>query len=386
MKITTIKCKKCKKEIPTNSKFCCYCGKKIEKKSEKRADGRYEKSITINGKRKTFYGKTKAELNKKILLYQQEVEESQKLGVLLIDYKDEYLPTLSESTQRGYSHALRVLSETFSDDMVASIRTADIQQCIDSMPISYTTKTKRNHLAVFSSVFSFGIRKGRYGIEHNPCDYIQAKGKKSTKRRIATEEEIRIIFDNVDKPFGLFAFFVLLTGCRKGEALAVCYEDIDRDKNVLHITKSLSWKGVKPFIKTPKTDSGIRDIYIPEQLMLQIPKKVKGYLFTDENSELIKETYYQRAWDSYCANVGLKQYAVDNGITTITAHCLRHNYATLLNEAGIDITQAKRLLGHANEATTKDVYTDISNRRAKENNQKIMRKIDEELSHIISLD
>ena len=113
MKITTIKCKKCKKEIPNNSKFCCYCGKKIEKKSEKRADGRYEKSITINGKRKTFYGKTKAELNKKILLFQQEVEESQKLGVLLIDYKEEYLPTLSESTQSGYSHALRVLSETF---------------------------------------------------------------------------------------------------------------------------------------------------------------------------------------------------------------------------------------------------------------------------------
>ena len=55
------------------------------------------------------------------------------------------------------------------------------------------------------------------------------------------------------------------------------------------------------------------------------------------------------------------------------------------DEAGIDITQAKRLLGHANEATTKDVYTDISNRRAKENNKKIMRKIDEELSHIIAV-
>lgn len=214
MKITTIKCKKCKKEIPTNSKFCCYCGKKIEKKSEKRADGRYEKSITINGKRKTFYGKTKAELNKKILLYQQEVEESQKLGVLLTDYKEEYLPTLSESTQSGYSHALRVLSETFSDVMVANIKPSDIQRCIDSLPQSYTTKTKRNHLAVFSSVFSYAIRKGDFGIESNPCDYIQAKGKKSTKRRIATEEEIKIIFDNVDKPFGLFALFVLMTGCR----------------------------------------------------------------------------------------------------------------------------------------------------------------------------
>lgn len=385
MKITTIKCKKCKKEIPTNSKFCCYCGKKIEKKSEKRADGRFEKSITINGKRKTFYGKTKAELNKKILLYQQEVEESQKLGVLLIDYKEEYLPTLSESTQSGYSHALRVLSETFSDVMVANIKPSDIQRCIDSLPQSYTAKTKRNHLAVFSSVFSYAIRKGDFGIESNPCDYIQAKGKKSTKRRIATEEEIKIIFDNVDKSFGLFALFVLMTGCRRGEALAVCYEDIDRDTNTLHITKSLSWKGNRPFFKVPKTDSGIRDIYIPEQLMLHIPKKKKGYLFTDKDGKLLSESHYKKIWDAYCVNVGLRQYATDNNLTVISAHCLRHNYATLLNEAGIDITQAKRLLGHANEATTKDVYTDISNRRAKENNQKIMRKIDEELSHIIAV-
>lgn len=119
--------------------------------------------------------------------------------------------------------------------------------------------------------------------------------------------------------------------------------------------------------------------------MLHIPKKKKGYLFTDKDGKLLSESHYKKIWDAYCVDVGLRQYATDNNLTVISAHCLRHNYATLLNEAGIDITQAKRLLGHANEATTKDVYTDISNRRAKENNQKIMRKIDEELSHIIAV-
>ena len=168
-----------------------------------------------------------------------------------------------------------MLSETFSDDMVANIKPSDIQRCIDSLPQSYTTKTKRNHLAVFSSVFSYAIRKGDFGIESNPCDYIQAKGKKSTKRRIATEEEIKIIFDNVDKPFGLFALFVLMTGCRRGEALAVCYEDIDRDTNTLHIVKSLSWKENRPFFKTPKPIQ-VSEIYIfPNSLCYTFQKRKK---------------------------------------------------------------------------------------------------------------
>lgn len=384
MKITTIKCKKCKKEIPTNSKFCCWCGKPVEQKSQKRADGRYEKSITVNGKRKTFYGKTKAELNKKILLYQEDKTESEKFNNLLERYKDEYLPTLAPSTQSGYTHALKVLEEFFDDYMVSDIKIVDIQRCINNMSRSYTAKTLKNHLAVFSSVFSFGIRCGVYGIETNPCNYVVVSGRKSTKRRIATDEEIKIICNSVNKKFGLFAIFVLLTGCRRGEALAIKYEDIDRDNNVLHIDKSLSWKYNKPFIKPPKTDTSIRDIYVPEQLLSFIPIKKIGYLFTDSQNKLLTESHYKKIWDSYCEDVGLKQYADSHNIPVISAHCLRHNYATLLNESGIDVTQAKRLLGHANEATTKDIYTDITERREKSNNIKLMHRIDEEISQFMN--
>ncbi|MEG0020271.1 MAG: tyrosine-type recombinase/integrase [Oscillospiraceae bacterium] len=56
------------------------------------------------------------------------------------------------------------------------------------------------------------------------------------------------------------------------------------------------------------------------------------------------------------------QYQRATGIT-ITPHQLRHAYATILYEAGIDERMAMELLGHANIAITKKIYTHISSRK-----------------------
>ena len=42
-----------------------------------------------------------------------------------------------------------------------------------------------------------------------------------------------------------------------------------------------------------------------------------------------------------------------------TAHCLRHTYCTLLYEAGVDVLNAKDLMGHANISTTMGIYTHL---------------------------
>ncbi len=55
-------------------------------------------------------------------------------------------------------------------------------------------------------------------------------------------------------------------------------------------------------------------------------------------------------WGSYQKNTGL----------TITPHQLRHAYATILYEAGIDVKAAQSFLGHSNIQTTMDIYTHLS--------------------------
>lgn len=382
MKITTIKCKKCKKEIPTNSKFCCWCGKKIEKKSEKRADGRYEKSITINGKRKTFYGKTKAELNKKILLFQQEVEESQNVEIVLDDYENKYLPTLVPTTQKNYKPALKLMREELTGIPISAIKPIDIQRLIDSLPQSFTKKTKSNYKSTISSVFSFAIRESKYGIDNNPCEYTKCKGKPSTPRRIATDEEIKIICENTDAYYGLFAFFTLMTGCRRAELMALRYEDIDFKNDVIKIKRSTTWENSKPIFKSPKSDAGYREIFLLPQLKEKIPKNKKGLIFPSLSGELMKEGQYRKIWNRYSKEVGLTAYATENNIPRLTAHCLRHSYATLLNEASIDLKERMALLGHSDERMTNLVYTSISERKRQKDYKKIADGFDKQLNEI----
>ena len=378
----TMKCKKCKKAIPINSKFCCYCGKPIEQKAKKRADGRYEKSITVNGKRKTFYGKTKAELNKKILLYQQKIEESQNYDVLLDDYENNYLPTLSESTQKNYRPALKLLREEFTGIPISSIKPIDVQRFLNSLPQSFTKKTKNNYKSTISSVFRFAITASEYGIITNPCEYTKTTGKPSKVRRIATDEEIKIICENTNAYYGLFAFFALLTGCRRAELLALNYEDIDFKNDVIKIKKSVTWVNSQPKFKVPKTEAGYREVFLLPQLKEKLPKNKKGLIFPSLDGKIMKEGQYRKIWNHYCKDVGLEEYAKNHNIPIITAHCLRHTYATLLNESSVDLKQRMTLLGHSDERMTNQVYTSITDRKRAKDKQKIAESFEEQFNEI----
>lgn len=98
------------------------------------------------------------------------------------------------------------------------------------------------------------------------------------------------------------------------------------------------------------------------------------------------ECQYAIEWHKYCAESGLDDYANENNLSPLTAHCLRHNYATILNEAGIDTKQAMQLLGHANEATTKDVYTAITERKNKSDKVLVTEKFEKRIQEITAAD
>lgn len=144
----------------------------------------------------------------------------------------------------------------------------------------------------------------------------------------------------------------MYAGLRRGEALALKYEDIDREKSVIHVTKAVEFVGNNPHLKTPKTDSGVRNAILLDVLKGQIPKG-EDYIFSREDGELLTKTQYRKRWDSYCKKIGYD----------ITAHQLRHGFATILYEAGIEDKDAQELLGHSDITITRNVYTHIRKSR-----------------------
>ena len=146
--------------------------------------------------------------------------------------------------------------------------------------------------------------------------------------------------------FGIFAYFLLYTGCRRGEALALRYEDIDYENKTILINKSLYWQGNKAEIKSTKTKAGTRSIILLDALAAKLPKGT-GYVFGGDAP--LTNTAFRRRWDKYIKISGV----------TATCHQLRHLFATILYECGIDEKLAQELLGHSSITVTRNVYTHI---------------------------
>ena len=154
---------------------------------------------------------------------------------------------------------------------------------------------------------------------------------------------------------------MLYTGIRRGEALALTYEDIDWENELININKSLYHKHNLPEIKSPKTESGVRSIPLLKPLKDVLDPNKTGIIFANDSGDYLKASQVETK---------LKWYRRETGILC-SPHQLRHEYATLLHEADIVDKDAQELLGHSQISTTKDIYMHITPRRLKQTAAKL---------------
>lgn len=356
-----MRCRKCRKEIPDGSKFCNHCGTPQDKKKMyRRPDGLYEKIVAIDGSRVAFRGKSEKEVEQKMISYQGKKEAGPIFKEIAESWWAEHSKTLAVNSLRNYTPAYKRTVKYFENSYIKDIEPPDVKAFVNSLPKTWAQKTYSNQLLVLNLIFKYAAGNGI--IEHNPAEYIQTpKGLKRSYRRPPTPEEVEIIKASVDKPFGLFAYFLLYTGCRRGEALAIQYKDIDTKEKIIHITKSVYYEGNTPHTKQPKTERGNRDIVLLDVLVEKLPKgKPNDFLF-NEKGALLTSSRLEDLWLYYQRETGL----------TITPHIVRHGFATILHEAGIDAKDAQAMLGHANISTTLDIYTHITKKKMDESAQKL---------------
>ena len=145
------------------------------------------------------------------------------------------------------------------------------------------------------------------------------------------------------------------------------YNDIDLDNDIISVTKSVYHVNNRPFIKEPKTQKGIRNVPILYPLKPYLPnKKSQQYIFSlDGGKTPLTEMQYQKLWKEYAKSIGIN----------CSAHQLRHSFATMLFECGVDAKDAQDILGHAQLSTTMDIYTHIRDSRRKDVASKINEKL-----------
>ena len=184
---------------------------------------------------------------------------------------------------------------------------------------------------------------------------------------------------------GVAAMIMLYAGLRIGEVLALEWTDIDLEARTITVSKARTLFKNQASVKSPKTKAGIRVVPIPEILydVLHSVRKKQGLVCPDINGKLMSLNAQKNAWNAFinhlneCAG-GKKGSGPRKPVMVIdriTPHMLRHTYATMLFDAGVDVKSAQKFLGHSDIEVTLEVYTHLS----KFKEDKAIRALDEHL-------
>ena len=193
--------------------------------------------------------------------------------------------------------------------------------------------------------------------------------KKDPDQKYLEHEELA---DALDQMAGMYLYlskFLVLSGCRIGEAIALTMEDLDDD--YIHITKTHSEYG----IGEAKTRSSMRDVSIQQnlaelleeykrwRLLYMVSKGIRtDLLFFSPSGEHI----YRNAYDAYLNKI--------KGPKHIHAHMFRHTHVALLAEQGVPLDVISRRLGHEDSRITKDIYFHVT-KKLKQRDAEILANV-----------
>jgi len=344
-----------------------------------RKDGLWEEQIYLpGGKRKSLYGRTKPELKKKLLAWQGEQSHGPRLSDVLDQWEASREKEVSYKTLEGYRAPLKRIRASLGDEYMTDITPAMVQAFVkDIAAKGYKRTTVQRPLDVLRMVYDWQITRPDSVVRSNPCSAVKLpSGLEQQRRELAKASDVDLVKAGVHHPFGLFAYLLMYTGLREGEALAL--QDTDFSEDEISVTKALSWQTNKPVIKEPKTAASVRKVTILDPLKEVLPTWT-GYLFSaDGGKTALTNTQFRARWDGYCRDVGLadpveivhrsrgknnRTYIRTEWKNRIVPHQLRHEFATMCLDAGLDPIDARDLLGHASEETTRAVYTHIRDSR-----------------------
>lgn len=177
----------------------------------------------------------------------------------------------------------------------------------------------------------------------------------SDRKNIREALELKDYFDVIDHLPKLkyrdrcFMSLILFTGLRRGEALALRWEDIDTKHGVIHVSQNVTYHGAVAHVGTPKTENGFRDVPVTQHLLSVLGEQKSGYIITaSKNADKpVCHSTYAKMW---------KQIRSAINVHNATPHIFRHTYLTILAGLNVDVKTLQAIAGHSDIQITMNRY------------------------------
>ena len=337
---------------------------------QKRKNGTWYAQIMVGYKpdgtkrRKCFSGKTKAEVTQKLRKYQEqmeqhiEIDQTMTFGAWAKIWYEDMKGQVQASTYCNYRYTLALLLKAFENKKLTEILPMQINQFYRSLEKDYSrsqiTKCKAMLMQIYDAADDNGL------IVRNPARHSKI-GKDTkvlvSKKDAFTKEEIDALLKYLPEDLlGMSIRLLLGTGLRVQELLALTKEDISEDGSTVVVNKAVKTVNGRSTLGMPKSSRSYRTVpvparYRPYAIWLR-EHGAKPYLWTRST---INPLYSVKTFRSGF----LRAVKAVPGVRTLTPHCTRHTYITVLETRGVPTETVMRLVGHSRAETTSQ-YTHLT--------------------------
>lgn len=371
-------------------------GENIYKRKDGRWEGRYCKTRDESGKIKYGYvyartyadTKSKLELVKKECLSLPEKSTGNFSIHTFADVAGEWLlykkRILKETSISKYNNIINIhLLPFFREQDIHNITLEQMEAFYNALLMTKTAKgtalapkTTLDILSVMKAILFYATTKKymnilpvlRFEYRAVPKKLVVFSGR--NQKILSTYLCLNLTYRNI----GLL--ICMYTGIRLGEACALTWEDISLTEGCIYIHKTMqriqkehNGKKTMIIIAEPKTQSSIRTIPLPRQLIQLIKSSklpMQGYLLTGSYERYIEPRNYQYHFKKILQQCKIPQ---------TNFHTLRHTFATRCVELGFDVKTLSEILGHSNINITLNRYVHPSFNLKKQNMNKMNKLI-----------
>lgn len=297
---------------------------------------------------------------------------------------ESYKHTVKPNTQLNVRRLLdNHILPLFGSYKLDKLNTPIIQDIVNKLA-DKTNKGEDGAFLYYDSLHALNKRILQYGvvmqaIPFNPArEVILPRNTQKAKREKVKHfdnQELKKFLDYLDSlNLNKFRYyyentlykFLLATGCRINEALALSWSDIDLDNAVVHITKTLNYKQET---NSPKSKSSLRDIDI-DQATVSMLKQYKRRQVQEAwqlgcSETVVFSDFIHEYPNNRTLQTRLRTHFKRAKVTNIGFHGFRHTHASLLLNSGIPYKELQHRLGHSTLSMTMDIYSHLSKENAK---------------------
>ncbi len=283
------------------------------------------------------------------------------VSTILGDFQDRKLTKIAPSYKKDYRRMVNVASEFFKEKDIRDLRPVDLEDYQERLSQDLSSKSVKNYLDHFKTFLRWCMDKK--GIISKIPAFPEQQKYQSPPHWLEHSDQ-QNLFLKVPEDHKPIIAFLMLHGCRPGEARAIKLKDIDLKRETITISRTWSAREIREIRKGPRGSAQPYTVPINEELLPWIAERCRqalpeAFLFINPRTgDFYTENALKRAWDEprEAAKLGKELRLYD---------ATRHSFATNLSNSGTDIKKLRDMMGHSDIRTTmKYAHSNVEHLRA----------------------